>query len=181
LYKEQEHTILQGCKNGERKAQEQLYRNYYKAMMNICLRYTRDDDEAMSVLNLGFFKVFKNINRYDPLQANLYTWIRTIVVNCCIDQVKSNKREIATYELSDESDTQTEAEAIVKMKAENVLRMVRTLPPATQAVFNLYAMEGYGHKEIGEMLKISEGTSKWHYSEAKKKLKILVQQEINKH
>lgn len=178
LYKEQENidTIIMGCKKGERKAQEQLYRNYYKAMMSLCLRYTRDETDAMSVLNLGFLKVFKNIQRYDPKQASLYTWIRTIVVNSCLDHIKSRQRETMTKELTDTAETETEPEAILRINEGAILALIRQLPAATQAVFNLYVMEGYPHKEIGMLLNVSEGTSKWHLSEAKKKLKYLLEQ-----
>ena len=182
MHLEQEHIdlIIVGCRNSDRKAQEQLYRNYYKAMMNLCLRYTRDETDAMSVCNLGFLKVFKNIHRYDPLQAKLYTWIRTIIINCCLDHIKTKQKNFQPNNLIEATEIEIEPELITRMKEGEILNMVRQLPPATQAVFNLFVMEGYGHKEIGTLLHISEGTSKWHFSEAKKKLKNLLQQQQNK-
>lgn len=182
MHKEQEHidSIIMGCRNNDRKAQEQLYRNYYKAMMNICLRYTRDESDAMSVLNMGFLKVFKNIQRYDSSQASLYTWIRTVVVNSCLDHIKMRQKDIRANELNEASEIEVEPDVVLRMKEGVILGLVRQLPAATQAVFNLYVMEGYGHKEIGSLLKISEGTSKWHFSEAKKKLKSLLEQEVNR-
>lgn len=173
-------VILEGCRNQDRKAQEVLYRNYYKAMMNLCLRYTGNENEAMEVLNYGFLKVYRNINRYDPRQASLYTWIRTVVINSCLDHIKSKQRVIKTHELHDWTEVEVEPEAYEKIQEGALLRLIRMLPPATQAVFNLYVVEGYGHKEIGEMLQISEGTSKWHYSEARKKLKSLLEKESGK-
>lgn len=168
-------SVLSGCRNSDRKAQELLYKNYYKAMMSLCLRYTRDETDAMSVCNLGFLKVFKNIHRYDPLQASLYTWIRTIIINSCLDHIKAKQRNIQHAEINEAIDVEMEPEFIIQMKEGAILNMIRMLPPATQAVFNLYVMEGYGHKEIGTLLQISEGTSKWHFSEAKKKLRSLIQ------
>jgi RNA polymerase sigma-70 factor (ECF subfamily) len=182
LHKEQEHidAIIMGCRNGDRKAQEHLYRNYYKAMMSLCVRYTRNETDAMSVLNIGFLKVFRNIQRYDPNQASLYTWIRTVVVNSCLDHIKTRQKDLRFNELNEAAETEVEPEIESRMKEGVILELVRQLPPATRAVFNLYVMEGYGHKEVGILLNISEGTSKWHLSEAKKKLKTLLQQEENK-
>lgn len=176
MYKEAEHidALIQGCKINDRKAQEHLYRNFYKAMMNLCVRFTKNEADAVAVHNLAFLKVFKNISQYDPAQANLYTWIRTITVNSCIDHIKSTQKFIATGSLSDAGDLGTEPEVTAKLNEAELLAMIRQLPPATQAVFNLYVTEGYGHKEIGTLLQISEGTSKWHLSEARKQLKNLI-------
>ena len=170
------HQLIEGCKKDDRKAQEQLYRNYYGAMMNLCLRYTQNEPDALDVLNRGFLKVFKNIQRYDPSQASLYTWIRTVVVNSCLDHIKSRQREISTRELDEAADVNIAPEIVTKMKAEEILQLVRGLPAATQGVFNLYVMEGFSHKEIASLLNISEGTSKWHLSEARKKLQEQVNQ-----
>ena len=85
--------MLAGCKEGNRQAQEKLYRSFYKAMMNICLRYTKNDMDAMEALNSGFYKVFKNIQRYDPARASLYTWIRTIVINSCMDLAEQKEKK----------------------------------------------------------------------------------------
>src|SRR5258705_5493313 len=84
-------TIISGCKKDNRKAQEQLYRSYYRAMMNLCLRYTKNETDALEVLNTGFYKVYKNINRFDAGKASLYTWIRTIIINSCLDLLKTRQ------------------------------------------------------------------------------------------
>lgn len=131
----------------------------------------------MEVLNNGFLRVFKNIQRYDPEQASLYTWIRTIVVHSCLDFIKLKEKQEQTRELNEAVEVHIPAEVISKMKASELLAMVRRLPTATQAVFNLYVMEGYNHREIGSLLKISEGTSKWHLSEARKNLQQMIQHE----
>ena len=165
------HTdIVNGCKKGNRKAQEQLYRNYYRAMATLCMRYTRNEEDAVEVLNNGFLKVFRNIEKYDEKQAVLYTWMRAIIINSCLDFIKQKEKNISHMELDDAVEIDIPAEAISRMKATELLYLVRQLPPATQAVFNLYVMDGYNHKEIAQMLNIKEGTSKWHLSEAKKSL-----------
>ena len=168
--------IVAGCKNGDRKAQERLYKNYYRAMMTLCLRYTKNDADAVEVLNNGFLKVFKNIQRYDSGQASLYTWIRTVVINSCIDFIKQKQKLEHTKELNEDIQVHVYPEVFSKMKADELLQLVRKLPSATQAVFNLYSFEGYSHKEIGQILNISEGTSKWHLSEARKNLQELIKE-----
>jgi RNA polymerase sigma factor (sigma-70 family) len=165
--------IIEGCKKQDRKAQEQLYRNYYRAMMTLCLRYNKNEADAMEVLNTGFYKVYKNIARYDAQKASLYTWIRTIIINSCLDFIKA-KGNITRQELDQAAAVDLPPDVFTRMSAAEILQLVRQLPPATQGVFNLYVMEGYTHKEIGGLMGISEGTSKWHLSEARKTLKRLI-------
>ena len=162
--------IIEGCKKDDRKAQEQLYRSYYRVMMNLCLRYTKNERDALDVLNTGFYKVYKNIIRFDAGKASLYTWIRTIIINSCLDFIKARQTLSGTGELEQAANVHVPPVVISKMSATEILQLVRQLPPATQAVFNLYVMEGYSHAEIGKLAGISEGTSKWHLSEARKKL-----------
>lgn len=171
----EEQQIINVCKKHDRKAQEQLYKSYYKAMMTLCVRYMKNDADAVEVLNTGFLKVFKNIDRYECKQASLYTWIRTIVINSCLDFIKAKQKMEQPKELAFACEVHVPAEVIGKMKATELLQLVRTLPPATQTVFNLYIMEGYNHREIGQLLNISEGTSKWHLSEARKQLQKMIE------
>jgi RNA polymerase sigma-70 factor (ECF subfamily) len=181
LTNEQQYTdIINGCKQGNRKSQEKLYKDYYRTMMTLCLRYTRNDADAVEALNNGFLKVFRNIQRYDPAQGSLYTWIRTIVVNSCLDYIKARARTEQHKELNESTDVDIPAEVVSKMKATELLKLVRELPPSTQAVFNLYVIEGYNHKEVAQLLGISEGTSKWHLSEARKILQQMIKQQEQK-
>jgi RNA polymerase sigma-70 factor (ECF subfamily) len=174
-------SIIEGCKKGSRKAQEQLYRLYYRAMASLCLRYTQNDADAVEVLNTGFLKVFQHIQRYEPAQASMYTWIRTIVVNSCLDFVKQRARTQPGKDLEYAADVHIPAEAVLKMNAAELLALVRELPPATAAVFNLYVLEGYSHKEIVQLLGISEGTSKWHLNAARKLLQQRLQKDAYPH
>ncbi|HMU56920.1 MAG TPA: sigma-70 family RNA polymerase sigma factor [Chitinophagaceae bacterium] len=153
-----------------------LYRSFYKAMMNICLRYTKNEADAMEALNGGFYKVLKHIDRFDSSKASLYTWVRAIIIRSCLDLVNRNKNMPATAELEQAGDVHILPNVVSGMSATEILKLVRELPPATQAVFNLYNIEGYSHKEIAGLMSISEGTSKWHLSEARKKM----QQMLNK-
>lgn len=171
------NTIISGCRKGDRRSQELLYRNFYGAMMAFCLRYTKNEQDALEVLNTGFYKVLKNIHKYDEKKAALYTWIRTIILNTCIDFIKIKNGRIVQQELDQAVGVDLPPEVFGRMSSADILVLVRKLPPATQAVFNLFVMEGYGHKEIGRIMQISEGTSKWHLSEARKQLQTMIRQQ----
>lgn len=179
MVNEQENidSIIVGCKKGDRRAQELLYRNFYRAMMTICVRYTKNENDALEVLNTGFFKVFKNIEKYDRRKATLYTWIRTIIINSCLNYIKARTVQTGWQELDQATSVSLSPDVFSKMSAEEILHLVRQLAPATQAVFNLYVMEGFSHKEIAHLLGISEGTSKWHLSEARRVLQQLINNE----
>ncbi len=182
LYKEPDHIdkLIAGCKKDDRRAQEQLYRSFYGSMIVLCVRYTKNETDAKAVLNTGFLKVFKNIEKYNPQKATLYTWIRTIIINACIDHVNLKQVKTTPLELDETTAIHTEAEANAKMNAGEILHLIRNLPSATRAVFNLFTVDGYGHKEIASLLQISEGTSKWHLSEARKILKVQIQNKTYK-
>jgi RNA polymerase sigma factor (sigma-70 family) len=179
LLNEQEdiNSIISGCKRKDRKAQELLYRNFYRAMMTICVRYTKNEADALEVMNTGFYKVYKYIHKYDAQKATLYTWIRTIVINSCLNFIKAREARSAWQTLDQAASVHLSPDVFGKMSSSEILRFVRQLPPATQAVFNLYVMEGFNHKEIGQLLGISDGTSKWHLSEARRILQQLINNE----
>ena len=147
--------------------------------MNLCLRYTKNERDALEVLNTGFYKVYKYIGRYDAGKASLYTWIRTIIINSCLDFIKTNQSLVGAGELEQAVHVHVPPAVISTLSAAAILELVRQLPPATQAVFNLYVMEGYNHQEIGKLTGTSEGTSKWHLSEARKKLQKWINEEHN--
>jgi RNA polymerase sigma-70 factor (ECF subfamily) len=143
-------------------------------MMTLCLRYTKNETDAMEVLNTGFYKVFKNIRKYDVSKGSLYTWIRKIIINSCLDLIKKKGNDPGTRQLVEVINIDLSPEVISKMSAAELLKLVRQLSPSTQAVFNLYVLEGYSHKEIASIMKISEGTSKWRLNEARKKLQKMI-------
>lgn len=166
--------LIEGCIRNSRQAQEQLYKRFYGPMAAVCLRYTRNEEDAIEVLHNGFLKVYKNIKTYDSSKASLYTWIRKIVVNTAIDFIRQRNR-FSVVELEKAEDPGIEAEAVQRLSARELLKLVQQLSPATQTVFNLYVIEGYNHREIAGLVGISEGTSKWHLSEARRQLQLLVQ------
>ena len=165
-----EQDLVKGCIRNDRRVQEVLYRHYCSSMLIICRSYAKNEQDAIEVLQDGFLKIFQQINRYDSTKASIYTWMRTIMIRTAIDFLrKQNKRQVA-IEWKEEHDPTIDAEALERMSAQQILSLLQLLPATTRAVFNLYITEGYNHREIGEILNISEGTSKWHLSEARKYL-----------
>ena len=165
-----EQDFIAALAREERWAQHRLYQEHYGKMMGVCLRYASSRDEALDLLHEGFIKVFQNINRYKP-GTSLHAWMRTIVVNTCIDhhrrQVRRRTEDIDTaYTVYDE-DT---PDILSSLTEQEILAAVQTLSPAYRAVFNLYVIEGFSHKEIGDALQITESTSRSNLVKARNKL-----------
>lgn len=167
--------MIEGCRQQQRRAQEQLYRQLYPIALRIALRYAKDTHSAGDILSHAFVKMFRSIKNYDRSKGSIAAWLHRIVVNEALDHLKQQAR-FGTQELETVEEPFVDNQMVEKMHAEAILLHIRRLPPATHAVFVLYACEGYAHKEIAQQLGISEGTSKWHLSEARK---ILQQQLTN--
>jgi RNA polymerase sigma-70 factor (ECF subfamily) len=162
--------LLQGCIANDRKAQKLLYEQFYEFAMTIAMRYSRDEMDAADIMSHAFVKVFKSIKSYDSTKGSLHAWIKRIVVNEGLDHIKSRERFSENVELETVEEPPINSSVLEEMGAEEIMELIAKLPPATHAVFVLYAVEGYNHREIAEKLGISEGTSKWHLSEARKTL-----------
>ena len=165
-----EQDLIQGCSRNDRRIQEVLYRQYCSSMLILCRSYTKNEEDAVEVLQDGFLKIFQQIDRFDSGKSSLYTWMRTIMIRTAIDALRKKNKKGETVEWKETHDPYIEAEALQHMSAQQVVYLLQNLPETTRTVFNLYITEGYTHKEIGELLTISEGTSKWHLSEARKYL-----------
>jgi len=163
-----EEIILNGCRQNDRRSQELLYRQFHRQMLSLCFRYTKNQEDAVEVMQNGFLKVFKNIGSYDTSKSSLFTWIHTIMVRTAIDFIRSNTRSIVSIDWDDDTEPSIDPEVLTQKSADEILRFLKRLPTITALVFNLNVIEGYSHKEIAEMLKLSEGTSRWHLCEAKK-------------
>jgi len=142
-----------------------------------------DQDEAKSSVNAGFLKIINNLGRYNP-DIPFDAWIRRIMINHVIDEFRKNRKVQELIDYTDFSEKQTPDlvdynEADKAFDASDLESMIRSLPPVTQKVFNLFAVDGYSHKEISKMLNMSEGTSKWHVSSARKKLQEIINQQMN--
>lgn len=166
-----ESDLIQGCIRNERKWQERLYKHYFDTMYAMVLKHSRNSDFSLEILNSGFLKVFQKIETFRN-EGSFEGWMRRLIYNTMVDFFKRENRYHNFIILSEE-DGEKESSSIENIYLEELLEMINDLPDATARVFKLYAIEGYNHKEIGELLKISEGTSKWHLSEARKKLKII--------
>lgn len=162
--------LLEGCLANNRKAQEGLYRQFYGFAMSIALRYSRDEHDAADIMSHAFVKVFKSIRSYDPQKGSFHAWIKKIVMNEGLDHIKGRKRFSENVDVETIAEPEINNAALEQMGSEEIMNIIKRLPPATHAVFILYAVEGYNHREVSERLGISEGTSKWHLSEARKTL-----------
>jgi RNA polymerase sigma-70 factor (ECF subfamily) len=174
-YTEQE--LVAGCVANDRLAQELLYRRFFPEMLRMCRRYTRDEDTALEILNSGFLRVFKKIHTF-AFKGSLEGWVRRLVYHSMADYYRENARYLHFLVLEDH-DQPVQERGNEVFYEEDILRAVGTLPPVSQEVFRLYAIEGYAHAEIAERLGMSEGTSKWHLSTARQKLRDLLQHYYN--
>ncbi len=170
---EELHQLIRGCVKQDRKCQKMLYKAFYGFSMGICLRYANNRDEAAEVMNQGFYKVYTHIDRFDvtrPFKA----WLGRIMMNVSIDYYRANLKMAYTDDL-DKAEHLTDGELVDRnLNYEDLLRMVQQLPQAYRTVFNLFAIDGYSHEEIGDMLNISPGTSKSNLHKARQKLKTMI-------
>jgi RNA polymerase sigma-70 factor (ECF subfamily) len=172
-------SILESCKKGDRKAQFRLYQEYYPVLMSVCMRYRKDKSEAVALLNTGFLKIITNLHQYrteTPFEA----WIRKIMINTLIDDFRANSRKNEIIEYREQLDHTGNDHfldynlADQLFDAEQLESVIQQLPPMARQVFNLFAIDGYAHKEISTMLSISEGTSKWHLNFARNRLQEIL-------
>jgi RNA polymerase sigma-70 factor (ECF subfamily) len=140
-------------------------------MIKVCFRYASDADGAGTIYNDAMLKVFKNIHKYNE-EGKLLGWIKTIVINCSIDFCKKKNIFKESVPYVSQEEPVLNAEAFDLLSGKEIQQLIAQLPPMTATVFNLFVYEGYTHKQIGEILSISDNTSKWHVSEAKKILKV---------
>jgi RNA polymerase sigma factor (sigma-70 family) len=169
------NQLIEGCLANNRKAQHGLYHQFYGFAMNIALRYSRDEHDAADILSQAFVKLFKSIRSFDPSKGSFHAWIKKIVVNEGLDHIKGRYRFSENVELETVPEPSINNSVLAEMGAEEIMEIIKKLPPATHAVFVLYAVEGYNHREIAHQMGISEGTSKWHLSEARKILQKQIQ------
>ena len=170
--------LIKDCINRNRKAEYELYKVTYSYLMSICIRYTKNQDQAKEQLNMGFLKILNNLEKYNE-EVPFKAWIRKIMINTLIDEYRKHKKqsEVIDFveEYYDNSSFSEENNAIDKMSVDQIRILISKLPPMAQQVFNMFVVDGYSHKEIGEILNIEEGTSKWHLNSARQKLKEMLE------
>ena len=185
------NEVIDGCLKGERRSQQRVYELFYGKMMTVCLRYTKNTDQAKDILQDGFIKVFGSMEKFNRA-GSFEGWIRRIMVNTAIDHFRRTKnsylllgeeRSIEDFGDQDEEDViaETDDDLELDLKPADVINAMQKLTPAYRTVFNLYVFEEMTHKEIAETLGINVGTSKSNLAKAKNNLKKLLTQERKLH
>lgn len=162
-----DNTLVVECVKGNAKAQKMLFDKFASKMMSVCMRYANDTMEAEDVLQEGFVKVFSKLPDF-KMEGSLEGWIRRIMVNTSLDAIRKQKRHLGDTKLEDVEYKVTNLEsANDQLMAEDLMKLVQALPDGYKVVFNLFAIEGYSHKEIADLLGVTENTSKSQYSRAR--------------
>ena len=174
--------IIHGCIVAKRESQKEFYQLFYGFAMGICLRYCTNNDEAMEVVNDSFLKIFKKLPGFKPVcniyEASLKGWIKTIVINTSIDHYrKNNKHHFFTDIQESHAEMQGPVESTIdKMSFKEIMQIVQQLSPVYKAVFNLFVIDGFTHKEIAAQLHITTGTSKSNLSKAKANIQKMLKE-----
>lgn len=170
-------NILSACADNDRRAQKQLYEYCFRLLMPLCLRFHSNEEDARSSLNIAFLKITKGLGGIDLKEVNFNAWSKRITNNTLIDEYRKNKIQTDHY-VSKETDREldyysdgNQNEAISDFGCDVIMKMLKEIPETSSHIFNLYVIDGYTHREIGELLGMSEGTSKWHLSTARKLLR----------
>lgn len=171
--------IIAGCRDGKLKYQEMFYKHFYGYAMSACLTYASNKDDALEIMHDGFIKVFNNLHRQDTSKS-LKSWIRRIMVNTAIDHYRKNVRHQKLYGIESADGISDDESVFDKISAEEIIKAVQNLSPAYRMVFNLFAIEGYSHKEISQKLGIAESTSRSNLVMANRKLRALLKGRLTK-
>lgn len=173
-----EIDLINGCMEGDRRMQEELYRRFSPRMFAVCLRYAGNSEEAEDILQEGFIKIFKKLDSFRG-DGSFEGWIRRIFVNTAIEHFR-RKRYLTPVTEKEENTIEGKYTSVLDdLGAKDIMALVQQLSPGYRTVFNMYVVEGYTHKEIGDMLNISEGTSKSQLSRAKVILQDMVKKFID--
>ena len=169
-----EEVLLQGCIVNDASAQQELYQRYSPKMLSVCFRYAKNREDAEDMLQEGFIKVFSQITKFEK-RGSLEGWILRIMVHTCINHLKKNKKFNDNVDLAYAGNIVIREDYIPSIiQAKQIVETIRTLPIGYRTVLNLYAIEGYSHKEIGQLLDIEESTSRSQYTRAKSMLEELL-------
>ncbi len=162
-----ERLLVKECLKGKPTAQRQLYEQFAQTMLGVCYRYTKSMNDAEDVLQEGFVRVFQHLNQYKG-EGELGAWIRRVMVNTALNFLKRNRKYRSEMVFTEQPlHPVADDNPVVSLQAKDLADVIRQLPPGYQAIFNLHAVEGYTHVEIGEMLGISDGTSRSQYARAR--------------
>src|ERR1700754_4046937 len=175
-----EDEIISGCIKGGLKWQEMLYKLFYGYAMGISLRYSLNRDDALEAVNDAFIKVFNAIHNYN-IDKPFKAWLRTIIVNTAIDRRRKDLKFQLNVELDNAAPIAGYMNAVDNLQVQDILNLMKELPPIQLTIFNLYEIDGYNHDEIAEMLNIPASSSRVYLSRAKEKLRKMITTEIHNH
>lgn len=168
-----DNPLIKACAANDRKAQFALYQKHFAFVSGICLRYLKHEGLARETTNDIFLKAFTKIKLFDARKGAFTTWLRTVAVRTCIDKLKLQSFENLSQPLTEEN-TATEIAHETLQTTADVLKILQAIPEKQSTIFNLFVVEGYSHDEIGKMLGISPGNSRWYLSDAKQKIKKIM-------
>jgi RNA polymerase sigma factor (sigma-70 family) len=171
-----ETEMIAGCVKGDRKFQQALYNQLSGKMFAVCMRYANEYSSAQDLLQEGFVKVFRNIEKFRN-EGSFEGWVRRIFVNTAIEHYRKQVTLYALHDTEVKSYEYYEENAVETLKHQDILKMIQKLSDGYRTVFNLYVIEGYSHKEIGDMMGISEGTSKSQLARARYLLQKMIMEE----
>ncbi len=173
------YKLVKHCLRGDAVAQRQLYEHFAEVMLGVCYRYTKSIEDAEDVLQEGFVKVFLNLHQYRK-EGELGAWIRRIMVNTALNYLKQHKNYQQQMFFTEEyMHPVTNEDPVLKMQAKELVELIRQLPTGYQTIFNLHAVEGFSHVDIGTMLGISDGTSRSQYARARALLTTWIEKKTN--
>lgn len=175
-----EKQLIQACIDENRSAQRALYERFSAKMYFVCLRYARHELEAQDMLQDGFIKVFDNISKFKS-KGSFEGWVRRIMVNTSLNYCRKSSFKNEQIGIEDYQDKVVDSKAVSNLSEQELLKLIQQLPDGYRMVFNLYVIEGYSHREIGEMLNTTESTSRSQLAKARKWMqKVLTEQKITK-
>jgi len=162
--------MIAGCVDNDRRSQEVLYRRYFEMALRIVRRYTKDQETQLHIVNEGFLRIFTKISNYKGT-GSFEGWMSKLIFHEVSNHFRKKQSNFKFIEVDTQHTSAVRNDGIDLLEYEDLQREMKALPEASRQVFMLFAVEGYSHKEIGKQLNISEGTSKWHVSNARKILK----------
>jgi RNA polymerase sigma-70 factor (ECF subfamily) len=170
--------LIAGCLAGDRSCQKEVYSIYSPSMMSLCMRYTKDRQEAEEVLQDGFLQVYRRIQQFKNT-GTFEGWLRKIMINCALQKYRRKPNRLSTVAISEELYyLPSDLSVSNHLQEKELIRLIQSLPPACRLVFNLYVFEGFKHREIAHLLEISEGTSKSNLFDARSILKSQLRREF---
>lgn len=174
-----ESDLIKGCIEGDRRMQEELYKRFSPKMYAVCLRYANNPNDAQDLLQEGFIKVYRNLHRFRA-EGSFEGWVRRVFVNTSIEHFRKKSTQLSSVSEKEENTIEdADITALDSLAEKDIINIVQELSPGYRTVFNLYVVEGYSHKEVGELLGISEGTSKSQLARAKSILQKKIAQYLS--